>query len=77
MNEPFHRQNLNQRQQSAEETTQKSDTETSGLEFQTAEELLRHDAATIEVPETIAARLAETAPGAAPPPWWKRWLHSE
>lgn len=44
------------------------------LEFATAEDLLRADAAEIEVPFTIGERLKQSAANIAPParPWWKR-----
>jgi len=48
----------------------------SPLEFQTAEELLRHDAAHTAVPPNIARRLSESIAQSPPPrrPWWRRWL---
>jgi hypothetical protein len=46
------------------------------MEFQTAEELLRHDAAQTAVPPEIARRLSQSIAQAAPPrrPWWRKLL---
>jgi hypothetical protein len=46
------------------------------LEFQSAEELLRHDAAQTAVPPEIARRLSQSIAQSAPPrrPWWRRWI---
>ena len=47
-----------------------------GLEFQNAEELLRHDAAQTTVPPQIARRLGQSLAQLPPPrrPWWRRLL---
>jgi hypothetical protein len=47
-----------------------------GLEFQTAEELLRHDAAQTAVPPEIARRLSQSIAQSPPPrrPWWRKLL---
>ncbi|HHY86313.1 MAG TPA: hypothetical protein GYA07_12405 [Verrucomicrobia bacterium] len=44
------------------------------MEFETPEELLRHDAQQTVVPATIEARLAESAADLPPPArsWWRR-----
>jgi hypothetical protein len=46
---------------------------TGQLEFQSAEELLRHDAAQTPVPPDIARRLSQSIAAATPPhrPWWR------
>jgi hypothetical protein len=46
------------------------------LEFQTAEELLRHDAAQTAVPPEIARRLSQSIAQSPPPrrPWWRKLL---
>jgi hypothetical protein len=46
------------------------------LEFQNAEELLRHDAAQTAVPPEIARRLSQSIAQSAPPrrPWWRKLL---
>ena len=46
------------------------------LEFQTAEELLRHDAAQTAVPPGIARRLSQSIAQSAPPrrPWWRKLI---
>jgi len=64
--------NLQHRQGQKVDTTQEDRQKSEPLEFQTAEELIRHDAAQIAIPESIAGRIAESAGGAAPSPWWKR-----
>ncbi len=46
-------------------------------EFQSAEDLVRADAAATQVPAVIEQRLAQSIsqePSAAPKPWWKRLL---
>jgi hypothetical protein len=47
---------------------------TSALEFQSAEELLRHDAAQTSVPPEVARRLSQSITQSAPPrrPWWRK-----
>lgn len=76
MNEPSQRMNLNQRAEQALDTTHQSRSESIVTEFQTAEELLRHDAATVELPESIPGRLAESVQQSPPDPWWRRLLRS-
>jgi hypothetical protein len=76
MNEPSQRMNLNQRAGQELDTAHQTRPESTVTEFQTAEELLRHDAATIKVPEGIAGRLAESAQGQPPDPWWRRMFKS-
>ena len=76
MNEPSQRLNLNQPVDQELDTAHPTRPESSITEFQTAEELLRHDAATIGVPECIAGRLAESAQGLPPDPWWRRLFKS-
>ena len=46
------------------------------LEFQSAEELLRHDAAQTAVPPEIARRLSQSIAQSAPPrrPWWRKLI---
>ena len=44
-----------------------------GLEFDSAEEMLRQDAENVEVPAAVAERIAETVRNDPPSgPWWKR-----
>ena len=47
---------------------------TSSLEFATAEEMLRYDAAHTPVPERLEQRLRKSAEGIPPPArsWWQR-----
>jgi hypothetical protein len=49
---------------------------TGPLEFQNAEDLLRHDAAQTAVPPEIARRLSQSIAQAkpAPRPWWRKLL---
>jgi len=66
------------RQQTATEQVHATQGE-SVREFATPEELLRHDRASIAVPEAVAERLGETLAAEPPPasekkPWWKRLL---
>ena len=46
------------------------------MEFQTAEELLRHDAAQTAVPPEIALRLSQSISQSPAPrrPWWRKLL---
>jgi hypothetical protein len=59
---------------SKDETAQQ--TKQAPLEFKSAEELLRHDAAQISVPPAIAARLGKSTGEMEPPrgSWWRRWI---
>jgi hypothetical protein len=61
-----------QEQAAEEQTTAKS----GGLEFHSAEELLRHDAAQTTVPPEIARRLSLSIAESPPPrrPWWRKLL---
>jgi hypothetical protein len=49
---------------------------TSALEFQSVEDLLRHDAAQTAVPPAIARRLSQSIAQSAPPrrPWWRKLI---
>jgi len=67
--------NFHQRQNHEADTTQQSRQESDPLEFQSAEEMLRYDAAHVEIPGNIADRIAESAEGMPPLPWWKRLFH--
>jgi hypothetical protein len=51
----------------------------SGQEFASVEQMLRHDASHTPVPPTIAHRLAESIGPSSPPrerAWWRRLLGS-
>jgi hypothetical protein len=50
--------------------------EQSGLEFSTAEEMLRHDALHTPVPPSIAHRLQESIGPAPTRSWWRRFFGS-
>ena len=76
MNEPSQRLNLNQRAEQELDTAHQTRPASTVTEFQTAEELLRHDAATLELPESIPGRLAESVQQVPPDPWWRRLLGS-
>ena len=58
-------------QEQAREVTQPS-----VREFQTAEEMLRHDALHTPVPPAIAYRLEQSIgpQTGRPQPWWRRWF---
>lgn len=46
-------------------------------DFNTPEELIQADRGQVQVPESVAGRLAssvESSPAPAPRPWWKRLL---
>lgn len=47
-----------------------------GLEFRTAEELIRHDAAQTIPPERLARRVQDSVnrEGVPPRSWWRRWF---
>ena len=63
-------------QEQADESQAANSAGGGGMEFQSAEELLRHDAAQTEVPPEIARRLSQSIAQSSPPrrPWWRRWL---
>lgn len=77
MNEPSHQTHFRQREEAAAQSNQQHATAGTPLQFETAEELLRHDAATVVVPDTVAGRLAESAANEPPAPWWRRLLGTE
>jgi hypothetical protein len=72
--------NESSRFRSGEEGRNASQEKTSGqkLEFNSAEELIRHDAAQVEVPSVIASRLKESLGTAASEKtsWWRRIFKS-
>ena len=63
---------LTPREQPQTSETQSQPTE--AREFQTAEELLRHDAGQTQVPPAVAQRLDESIQHEPKParPWWRR-----
>ena len=73
-----HSSKLQHRQQEVTTEAQKAEQKTTALEFQTAEEMLRADAAQTVVPEAVKTRLAESVSKepARPQPrsWWRRLL---
>jgi hypothetical protein len=63
--------------QEQEQVVQTHTQQNAALEFATAEELLRYDAAQTKVPPGIAQRLQKSAAGIRPPgsrSWWKNLL---
>ncbi len=72
MNRPTSK--LNQRQQEEIVSQQQSAQETAALEFATAEEMLRHDAAHAPVPPAVAERLQKSIEREPKPErsWWQR-----
>jgi len=74
MNDASHRMKLNHQKSHEQGPARQTESRNGTVEFQTAEEMLRHDAATVDVPEGIAGRLAESAGETHPAPWWKRWF---
>ena len=66
------------RPQSNSENIQRNNTGPAGTEFQSTEELLRHDAASVEVPPSVAERL-KTSLAREPAgrrSWWTRFFKS-
>jgi uncharacterized membrane protein YcjF (UPF0283 family) len=64
-------------EQAAESQTAESQAASTGArEFQSVEELLRHDAAQTAVPPEIARRLSQSIAQPAPPrrSWWRKLL---
>jgi hypothetical protein len=61
-----------EQQHAVEQQAQKQ----SALEFASAEEMLRYDAANTAVPPDIARRLEQSTAGLPSPKrsWWKRWF---
>ena len=69
------RQLRHETEQEQNTTQQNSSTSHAALEFNTAEEAIRHDAAGTALPSAIAERLKksiEQAPPPGPRPWWKK-----
>jgi hypothetical protein len=67
--------NLNQRQNEEVEMAPGQVSQHAGeMKFESAEEMLRHDAASMEVPAGIADRLAESAHSGRSASWWRRWF---
>jgi len=56
--------------------SQQQSAETQAREFESAEEMLRHDAIHTPVPPAIAERLEQSLAELPPPPrsWWRRIL---
>ncbi len=65
-----------QQQQQQQETSTEGGQQQAGIEFATAEEVLRHDRASVLPPATIESRLQQSIAAEPPPPkpWWRRWL---
>jgi hypothetical protein len=61
-------------EQQQEHVVQSQSEMQAGLEFATAEELLRFDAAQTAVPDSVVERLGKSAADLPPPKkgWWKR-----
>ena len=72
-----HEKKLNQAQQEQSTIGQQHQ---QGLErqFESVEQLLRHDALHTPLPPRIAQRLRESLAGSVPPPraWWRRFFGS-
>lgn len=64
---------LEHRQQEQTETRQQT-VQQGGMEFNSVEEVLRHDAAQVSPPARLAKRLGDSIAAEGPPkrPWWKR-----
>ncbi len=74
-----HELKTQQSQETEEQTVQASQTQQE-REFESVEELLRHDAGQNPVPASVVQRLEDSLKGAEPvrppTPWWKRILGS-
>lgn len=69
--------NLHHRQREQAEARQQSEQRHEPLEFQHAEDALRHDAAHTTVPETLEQRLIQSiANEPKPGSWWQRLFGS-
>lgn len=65
--------NFGQNQEEGLDTAHQQRQDSGGLEFESAEEMLQHDAANMEVPAGVADRLAKSARNEPPSgPWWKK-----
>jgi hypothetical protein len=67
-----HEKKLTSREQ--QQTSETQSQQAGAREFQTAEELLRHDAGQTQVPPVVGKRLDESIQREPPParPWWRR-----
>ena len=75
MNEPYRLKSTQEKALESEQSTQSSQATTH--EFETVEELLRHDAMHTPVPPGIEVRLKDSIaaePASAPKSWWRKWL---
>ena len=65
---------LTSQEQVQEHTAERQTQQSSGREFATVEEMLRHDALHTPVPPAIAHRLQESLGQTSPPArsWWQR-----
>jgi hypothetical protein len=76
MNPPRKSKLQHEQEQESEQTTQGQQTQQAPLEFATAEEAIRHDAAQSDLPPAIAKRLRDSIAREPKPAasWWKRLL---
>ena len=71
-----HQTKLSAEQQARSAETGQQTQKSSALEFASAEEMLRYDAANTAVPPEIARRLRKSTADVPAPKmsWWKRWF---
>ena len=73
-----HKGKFNSQQQTEEQqqaAAQQQNQETTAVEFDTVEKMLRHDAMHTSVPPNVAIRLQKSiGPAAASPSWWRRFF---
>ena len=72
---PHHHTTRLNSQEQEQVSSQQHSAQTTGVEFVTPEEMLRHDAAQTPVPAGVAERLRQSLQNEAPPPrapWWRR-----
>lgn len=71
-----HTTNFHQHQNELTTAQQQHLAQRQAVEFATAEEMIRHDAAQSIPPASLAARLQQSIAREPKPPrsWWQRWL---
>lgn len=72
---PHHHTSRLNAQEQEQSAAQQHSAQTTAVEFNTPDEMLRHDAAHTPVPAGVAERLRQSLKNEAPPPrasWWRR-----
>ncbi len=73
-----HEKRLKQGQQEQSASAEQHREKSAEQQFESVEQLLRHDALHTPLPPRIAQRLRESLAGSVPPPkaWWRRFFGS-